>query len=139
MAKLSPYLQFDGNAREAMNFYKDCLGGELELQTIAETPMAAQMPPEAQQHIMHSTLTTASFVLMGSDMVGPEGAKAGSNLTLTLICDNEAEINDLFTKLSAGGQVTHELKTEFWGDIYGDLTDQYGFRWALNCTKPAQA
>ena len=59
MGKLNPYLNFDNNCREAMNFYKDCIGGELVFQKVSESPlMAAQMPPEFKDHILHSSLTS---------------------------------------------------------------------------------
>lgn len=69
MAKLNPYLNFDNNCREAMNFYKEVVGGELVLQTVGEMPaMAAQMPPEFKNRILHSVLTSGDIVIMASDL-----------------------------------------------------------------------
>lgn len=62
MIQLNPYLTFNDNSREAMNFYKECFGGELSFQTVAETPMAAQCPSDMQHHIMHFALITLSFL-----------------------------------------------------------------------------
>jgi PhnB protein len=72
---------------------------------------------------------------MGSDMVGPEGAKNGNTLSLTLVCSSKEEIETFFSKLSAGGKVAHPLKEEFFG-TYGDLTDKYGINWMFNYEKP---
>jgi PhnB protein len=63
MTQLCPYLHFSGNCREAMTFYQACLGGELKMQTVGESPMVGQMPPEMHKNILHSSLTTDSFLL----------------------------------------------------------------------------
>ncbi len=68
MAKINSYLTFNGNCRDAMTFYKDCLGGELSFQTIGESPLAEKMPPQMKECILHSMLITDGFVIMGSDM-----------------------------------------------------------------------
>jgi PhnB protein len=104
MTQISPYLHFDGNCREAMIFYKECLGGELALQTVGDSPMASQMPAEAQKKILHASLRNSGFVLMASDMVGPEGVKKGNAVSLTLLCSSKAEIETFFSIFSAGGK-----------------------------------
>jgi PhnB protein len=68
MAQLNPYLTFNGNAREAMTFYQSCLGGELILNTIGESPMAAQMPKEKHNEILHSVLKNEHLTIMAADM-----------------------------------------------------------------------
>ena len=66
MAQLNPYLSFKSNCREAMKFYKNCLGGELVLQTVGEMPpMAAMMPPHMKDHILHSTLKSGDITIHG--------------------------------------------------------------------------
>jgi PhnB protein len=135
MKSFNPYLRFDGNCREAMTFYKEALGGELHMQTVGESPMAAQISPEAHQKIMHSRLNGGGFVLMGSDMVGPEGLVTGNAITLLVDCSTEDEIESLFSKLSAGGKVTYPLKQEFWGGIFGTFIDKFGMEWQLNYDK----
>jgi PhnB protein len=130
MAKMHPYLSFDGNCREAMTFYKDCLGGELELNTVGDSPMAAQMPAEAHDRIMHSMLTNGNFVLMASDMLMPGPLVQGNTVTLCMVGENKGEVEAAFAKLAEGGQVTHAIKEEFFG-TYGDLTDKFGQKWAF--------
>ena len=73
------------NPGEAMTFYKNCLGGELTLQTIGESPLADQMPPQMQQGILHATLTKGALVLLASDMVAEEGLTRGNAVSLMLI------------------------------------------------------
>jgi PhnB protein len=132
---LNTYLHFDGNCREAMTFYKECLGGELSMMSVGESPMAAQMPPEAKKNILHALLKNGSITLMASDMMGPGGVTKGNNVSLTLNCSSNKEADALYAKLSAGGKATHPMKEEFFG-YYGDLTDKFGLNWMLNHEKP---
>ncbi|MEO5683051.1 MAG: VOC family protein [Chitinophagaceae bacterium] len=135
MALLNPYLNFDNNCREAMNFYKDCLGGELVLQTVGEMPaMAAQMPPQMKDCILHSTLTSGSMVIMGSDLNRGKRLE-GNTVHLCINCNTDDEINTLFSKLSAGGTLTEPLADMPWGGKYGALTDKYGKHWMFNFQK----
>ncbi len=138
MTQLNPYLIFDGNCREAMNFYQTCLGGELVQQTAAESPMAEQTPPEMKERILHAMLRNDNLVLMASDMFGPEGVVRGNNVQLCLVCTSKDEIETLFAKLAEGGQVGNPLQEEFFGTI-GDLTDQFGTRWMLHFSSAPQA
>jgi len=136
MSQIYPYLTFNGNCRDAMTFYKQCIGGELKMQTVAESPAANHLPPEAGTNIMHATLTHGSFAIMASDHIGADAPKAGDTVTLSLECSSEEEINSLFSKLSAGGKVSWELHTEFWGGMFGSLTDQFGINWMFNYEHP---
>ena len=128
MAQLNAYLIFDGNCKVAMEFYKSCLGGELKLMNVGESPMAAQTPAEMRDKIMHSVLASGNTVLMGSDMIGGGEYKPGNTVYLCLVCESKAEIERLFSKLSVGAKATRPLKEEFFG-TYGDLTDKFGFGW----------
>lgn len=127
---ITAHLSFKGNCREAMAFYKDCFGGELSLQGMADGPMADTMPPEMRDKIMHASLTSGSLMLMGSDM-NAEGVKQGDNVTLMLTCSSNEEIKRLESKLAAGGQINHPVQDAFWGGLFGHLIDKYGFTWML--------
>lgn len=135
MTAISSYLTFNGNCREAMHFYKDCLGGELSLQTIGESPLADKMPPKMKAFILHATLTKGNLVLMGSDMVGDKGLIKGNAVSMAINCSSDEEIRNFYEKLSAGGNKDHELEESFWGATFGDLTDKYGNHWLLNFDK----
>lgn len=137
MANIQSYLTFSGNCREAMTFYQLCLGGELSLQTIGESPMADKMPQQMKDKILHGTLTNGKLVIMGSDMVGEGGLVKGNAVSLMLNCGNEVEIQSCYAKLSEGGQATHPLEVSFWGALFGDLTDKYGNHWLLHYDKKA--
>ncbi len=135
MAKLNPFVRFnDGKCREAMNFYKACLGGELEFMTVKDSPMAKDMSAESQGLIMHSTLKKNGWVLIGSDMMRDK-AKNGDQVGVSLECESDEEIKTIFAKLSEGGEVFMPLEDAFWGATFGMVTDKYGVEWMLNYTK----
>jgi PhnB protein len=137
MPQLIPYLTFKGNGREAMTFYKECLGGELQIMTYGESPVAAQMPKELHDSVMHGVLRKNDFVLMASDMMASEEPVQGNAVTLTLICPTIEELESSFSRLSAGGKVGHPLEKQFFGTI-GDFTDKFGFRWMCVMMNPDQ-
>src|ERR1043165_2897472 len=129
MASINSYLTFSGNCREAMNFYQECLGGELFFQTIGESPMAEKMPKKVKDYILHSSLTNGALVIMASDMVPDSGLVTGNAVSLMLNCGSEQEIKNCYARLSAGGEATHPLENTFWGALFGDLTDKFGNHW----------
>ncbi len=132
MAQIHSYLTFNGNCREAMTFYKECLGGELMVQTIGESPLSEKMPAQMKDCVLHSTLSKGPLVLMGSDMVSEQGLKKGNAVSLSLNCSSEEEIRTYYKKLSSGGKMDHPLEDTFWGALFGDLTDKFGNHWLLN-------
>jgi PhnB protein len=136
MATINAYLTFDGNCREAMTFYRDCLGGELSLMTVGESPVAAQLPEANHGDIMHAALSKGALTLMASDMMGMDSVRRGNTVSLMLYCASEEEIRSFFSKLSVGGTVNTPLKVEFWGSMYGDVTDKFGMRWMFNYDQP---
>jgi PhnB protein len=135
MAQINTYLTFNGNCREAMTFYKDCLGGELNFQTVGESPLAGKMPGKMKDCILHATLTRGSLVIMASDMVAEKGLIKGNAVSLMLNCSSETEISNYYAKLADGGEATHPLENSFWGALFGDLTDKFGNQWLLHFDK----
>jgi PhnB protein len=133
MPTLNPYLTFNGNCREAMNFYKECLGGELTMIVVGESPVASQMPPAMKDKLLHSSLKTAELEIMATDMQ-PEALNEGNAVHLCLVCKTEDETKSLFEKLSAGGKVKQPLHEMFFG-LIGTLTDKFGKCWILECNK----
>jgi PhnB protein len=134
MTHINAYLNFNGNTKEAMTFYKECLGGELVMQKIAESPMAAQMPSEMGAKILHSTLTSNAVVLMASDCMGDKVVN-GNSVWLCLNCSSNEEINSFFNNLAKGGKINEPLQQSFWGATFGSLTDKFGINWMFNHTK----
>ena len=135
MTQISAYLNFNGNCREAMTFYKNCLGGELSLQTVEGSPMEAGCPSGVKHQILHSSLTKNGLILMGSDMVSPEGLKMGNNISLSLNCSSEEEIKRFYKELSSGGKIIEPLNVQFWGAMFAVLKDKMGITWMLTYNK----
>lgn len=134
--QITAYLMFNGNCKEAMAFYKDCIGGELTMQTVGETPACNEMPAEAKNSIMHAALMRdGEILLMASDNLMGSEYIHGTTTSLALNCRSEEEINSFFKKLSNGGKVIMPLADQFWGATFGLLTDKYGFNWMLNFQK----
>jgi PhnB protein len=135
MAKLSPFLRFnDAKCREAMNFYKECLGGDRDFMTVGSSPMAKDMPAEKHNLIMHSTLKKGDWVLIGSDMMRDK-AVVGDSVGVSLDCESEKELRDIFQKLEKDGEVFMAPDEAFWGAIFAMVTDKYGVEWMLNYQK----
>jgi PhnB protein len=130
-SRLNPYLSFDGNAREAMEFYRDVLGGDLTVTTYGEGGLS-QGPGDADR-VMHSQLETPSgFTLMAGD-VAPGGAvPSGAQISLSGDAATDAELSGYYDKLAAAGTVVEPLVTAPWGDRFGMVTDPFGVLWMVN-------
>ena len=98
MAEFNAYLKFNGNCREAMSFYQDCFGGEVNVMTVGESPAKDQMPVEMHDKVMHAQLTSGSIMIMGSDLVDDAGFIHGNTVSLVLVCRSEEEIESLFAR-----------------------------------------
>jgi uncharacterized glyoxalase superfamily protein PhnB/predicted alpha/beta hydrolase family esterase len=131
-ATLSPYLRFSGQCREAMNFYKDCLGGELTLLAINDSAMKSQYSAATHHHILHACLIKNNLVLFAADVFHPDGVKQGNSVSLVLNCSSEEEINTYFNKLSKGARITQELCQQPGSSWFATLIDKYGIDWTLN-------
>jgi PhnB protein len=135
MSFIHPYLTFDGNCREAMTFYQECLGGELSFQTVGDSPLSKKMPKQMKDCILHATLTKEAMVLQGSDMVPQSGLIKGNVVSLSLDCSCEEEIKKVYARLSEKGEADHPLEHTYWGALFGTLTYRYVNHWILNLNK----
>jgi PhnB protein len=128
------YLNFDGNCREAFEFYRSIFGGEFDaIQTFGEAPGDAGMPAEMSDRIMHVSLPMGDSSLMGSDTPNAAELVAGNNFSIALAPTDRAETDALFARLSDGGDVTMALEETFWGAYFGSCRDRFGINWMLNC------
>ena len=129
--RLNPYLGFRDNAREAMEFYHSVFGGELTTGTFAEY-QASEDPAEADK-IMHSMLETdTGLVLMAADTPNSMTYTPGTNHSVSLSGDDEAELRGYWDKLSDSGTVTVPLERAPWGDYFGMCVDKFGVNWLVN-------
>lgn len=134
MKSATPYLMFDGNAREAMTFYKECLGAELAIQTFKDAGQAG--PPGTEDRVMHARLTKGPVVLMASDEMPGTTLRQGNNFHITIDCESIPEAERLFARFGEGGKVTLPLQDTFWGARFGMLVDRFGVQWMFNCEHP---
>ena len=136
--KLNPYVNFKNNAREAMQFYQAVFGGKLTMNTFAE--FHASEDPAEDNLIMHAMLETENnLTLMAADTPKRMEYRPGTNFSISLSGDNEAELTAYFQKLSASGMVTMPLTKADWGDTFGMCTDQFGVAWMVNISPASPA
>ena len=129
-SRLNPYISFDGTAREAMEFYADVFGGELNLNTFGDL---GGMEGADGNKIMHGQLETPSgFTLMAADTPPGMEFNAGNNMAVSLSGDDGDELRGYWEKLSGGGTVTVALEKQMWGDEFGMCIDRFGVAWMVN-------
>ncbi|GAA4159308.1 VOC family protein [Gryllotalpicola daejeonensis] len=130
----TPYLQFRGQAKEAMTFYQSVFGGELSVMTFGDSGMTEGVDPS---QVMHSQLD-GPVNLMGSDV--PESMPLSSGSSISLCFSGDAEGLDTgrsyYEKLGEGGSNVMPLDLAPWGDYYGSVTDKYGFSWMFDFSSP---
>ncbi len=129
-SRLNPYISFDGNAKQAMEFYEQVFGGSLTLNTFGE--FGEPDAPGADK-IMHGMLETDNgFTLMGADTPPGMEYQPGNNMAVSLSGDDGDELRGYWEKLSDGGEVSVPLERQMWGDEFGMCTDKFGVAWMVN-------
>ncbi|WEK33908.1 MAG: VOC family protein [Candidatus Pseudobacter hemicellulosilyticus] len=135
MAKMNPYLNFDGKCEEAFNFYKSVFGGEFsDINRMNEAP-GMELAENEKNRIMHMSLPIDGHtILMGSDILPSAGhvLKQGNNVYLSLHPESKEEADRLFNGLSEGGNVEMAMADTFWGAYFGSFQDKYGIHWMIN-------
>ena len=133
---VTPYIMFNGNCEEALNFYAKALQGEIKnLQRFEGSP--AEGMAEEKQQVMHAHFIAKGIYIMASDSgQGAPTETDGGRVHLSINCDTEEEINQAFEGLSEGARITMPLQDTFWGARFGMLSDQFGINWMFNYDKP---
>jgi len=133
-SRLNPYINFAGNAREAMEFYNSVFGGTLTLNTFGEF---GNPDPVTADQIMHAQLETdQGFTLMASDTPPGMPHTQGDNITISLSGDDGDRLRGYWEQLSQDGTVAMPLEKQVWGDEFGMLTDRFGVPWMVNIGAP---
>ena len=139
MATLNPWINFNGNAEEAFNFYKSVFGGEFSyIGRFKDMPPSTEGPKVSaneENRIMHITLPISKETsLMGSDTGGEWASdfKQGNNITISINADSKSEADKIFNGLSKDGQVRMPMADTFWGSYFGMLTDKFGINWMMS-------
>jgi PhnB protein len=130
--QLITYVTFAGNCEEALNFYKEALGGEvIQISHMGDGQM--EVPENLKDKVMHARMKIGESVLYMSDTFDPTSVKQGNNVSLSLEIEDTTKLEKLFNELSAGGTVKMPLEDTFWGARFGMLTDKFGIHWMMNC------
>jgi PhnB protein len=131
MYHLVPYLHFNGEAEEVLNYYKDAFDGEvIALSRYADSPM--QVNDDWKNKIIHARLKFGDNVIMISDSHNGQLASKEGNIQLSVEVDDEKKMEAVFNKLAEGGKVTMPLAKQFWGATFGMLQDKFGVNWMFN-------
>ncbi|RYF28763.1 MAG: VOC family protein [Chloroflexi bacterium] len=135
--KLTSYVNLNGNAAQALDFYQSIFGGTVDSDTFGgfneKSGNAMPVPPEDNDKIMHATLTTDNFELMVSDYPSSwTDTPSVSNITLTLNGDDESVLRGYWDKLIVDGTIQQPLEVAEWGDMFGSVTDKFGVSWMFD-------
>ena len=134
-ATLDAYIFHPGDCREAMEYYKSIFGGEVTYMDMSQMP---GVTPDKADKIMHSHLKGGIINLMGSDGDGSRTEKYGQGaISLSISGDNEAELRAAFDALAKDATEVEPIAKQFWGDLFGGLTDKYGIEWIFNINQAA--
>ena len=131
---LNPYLNFSGDTRDAMEFYRQVFGGELEVMTFSDLP-GTPAPPGYEDKVMHAALRADDVTLMASEGQPGSQVTVGDNVQLSLSGTDEKKLSTYFSDLSDGGRIRVPLGPQPWGDTFGMVTDRFGVHWMVNITK----
>ncbi|MEH7239146.1 VOC family protein [Bacillus sp. JJ1562] len=129
------YLVFNGNCREAVEFYAKVFNCETpKIMTFGQSPQSPeyQLPEEAKDLVMHSRLNIDGSNVMFSDNFPGQPYTVGDNVTLALISKNVNDLKSWYEQLKDGGTVVMELQETFWSKLYGQVTDKFGIQWQIN-------
>jgi len=134
--KVHTYLNFDGRCEAAIKFYEEAIGAKLMFKmTWGESPMAKDMPAEAQKLIMHSTLAVGDSHLMCAD-APPDHYQKPAGMSVSLNVTNREEGERIFNALAKNGTIAMPYQKTFWSPGFGMCVDQFGIPWMVNCDQP---
>lgn len=133
-SRLNPYLNFNGNARQALEFYADVFGGDLALSTYAD--FGRKEAPDADR-IMHGALETdAGYMIMAADIPSDGEFHPAVGFSVSLSGDDADTLRGYWEKLSASGTTTMPMQKQIWGDEFGMCTDKFGISWLVDIADP---
>lgn len=136
--RIQPYLNFNGNCREAVEFYADVFKTEKpRIMLFGDMPSNDGFPnsEETKNLVMHAEIKINDSTLMFSDVAPGMPFVVGNNISLTFMSSDIDEMKSIFNKLKSNGNVIMDLQETFWSKCYGFLTDQFGIGWQISYEK----
>jgi PhnB protein len=134
--QLSPYLNFNGNCEEAMQFYNGIFGGKLDISRFGDFDSQMPVPDNYKTKVMHSYLGGEHVSFMASDSPPNVTPTVGNNVQLSISGGDGETLTKYFNALAEGGTITVALDKQAWGDTFGMLTDKFGIYWMVNISAP---
>jgi PhnB protein len=135
--QICSYLHFNGQCREAFNFYAQVLSGKIVMiSTFGESPMAAESDPSFRDKVIHARLEIAGQTIMGSD-APPQRFHPPQGFSMSIGVPTPAEAERIYKQLSEGGSIEMPLQKTFWSAAFAMFTDRFGIPWMINCDQPA--
>jgi PhnB protein len=136
--RVSPHLVFDGQCKDAFEYYRRVLGGELGMLTYGDSPAANEVDPKWHDRIVHATLKVGDFDLAGADAL-PQDFEKPQGFYVLLHVEGAGEAARIFGELAVGGTVRVPFGPTFWSPGFGVLLDQFGVPWEVGIAEPAAA
>ena len=135
--QLTPNLVFTGNAEEVLEHYRDALGGDIQIRRFAETPDSETVSPQWRNKVIYGSLRSPAGLVNAMDAPPGRAGAPGDNFLIGIETDNEADVDKIFAKLSAGGTVIMPLAKTFWSPKFGMFADKFGIKWMVSLTEAA--
>jgi PhnB protein len=131
---VQPYLFFNGQCEEAIEFYRKSLDAEVtQLMRFKDSPEPhppGMLPPGWEKKVMHASFRIGDTTVMASDgMCG--GTSSFGGISLSVAVQDDAKAEQLFAALSEGGKVTMPMSTTFFASRFGMVTDRFGVGWMV--------
>lgn len=134
---LIPYLSFEGNCEEALIYYREILGGRVDIKERYDNP-AMHAPNNYKDKVLHGSLQFGDHIILASDIFPGGEAKSGSgDASLSITVDDPEKGKQIFEQLADGGKVKINFEKQFWGAWHGGLRDRFGVNWMVNCEEAA--
>lgn len=131
--KLEIQLHFNGDCREAFEFYSSVLGGTIEtIMSYQESPAAANVPPEHSDKIAYARMSVGNLVIAGADAIS--GYQRPSGFKVFLQLNNEETARNIFRQMAEDGEIVVPIQPTFWSASYGIVRDKFDIPWELNCS-----
>ena len=132
--RLEMFFHFDGNCREAVDFYAKVFKTEVRnLMTYDEAPADPNNPiaDSDKNRVVYAGILLDNMTAMFSDVPSGSGFKAGNNISPTISTNDKEEVKRIFSELSEGGEVYFELAPTFFSELFGMVTDKFGIHWKI--------
>ncbi len=131
--QVNPYLFFNGNCKEAFEFYAKVLGGTIEaMMPHAGTPAEKSVSPEWGDKILHASLIVKGQRIMASD-APPQHSEKPQGFSVSLQVETVEEAERIYNEMSPGGKISMPIEETFWALRFGMFVDRFGIPWMVNC------